>query len=403
MTNKKDKITKATNIIILILCASIIFFISFNSCQFLHYYSETVKEIIINKQDAKEVFNKRDKDFSENFYNKYLFLEYYGAYAKILDQKQLNNIYKAENDILVSPSASKIESTVLENNIEQLVKLSETLKSLNIPFLFIRLPIVFDNENLKLPPGIYDCKSLVAKDFADLMAKNNLEYYDFSYITKNGKPEEQYFYTDHHWRPEFAYKAVLEEIKLIQNKLDIDVDSKVLNFNNYNIETVKQKFLGSYGRRTGFIYSGFDDINIITPNFDTFFEGTLNFKQISGTFEDVFIHRKHVGENIYYSNAYSLYSNGLKNMHIINKNAKNRTKVLILADSYTCAMAPFLSNALYDVMVVDLRAPLPTNASVIENENYSFINTVKAEKPDIVIIQYYGAGLSMDTMFSKIN
>ena len=46
-------------------------------------------------------------------------------------------------------------------------------------------------------------------------------------------------------------------------------DEEALDIKNYEVNTYRNWFLGSIGKRVGIYYAGIDDIDLIYPKFDT--------------------------------------------------------------------------------------------------------------------------------------
>ncbi|NMD38788.1 MAG: hypothetical protein GYA87_08950 [Christensenellaceae bacterium] len=90
------------------------------------------------------------------------------------------------------------------------------------------------------------------------------------------------------------------------------------------------------------MYSGFDDLAIIKPKKDSNFSGSMNFVPVEGGFENVFIYRKHLKGDKYFLNPYSVYSGGLYNPHAFNNDEKNKAKIMLVTDSFSCPIVPFL-------------------------------------------------------------
>ncbi|NMD38789.1 MAG: hypothetical protein GYA87_08955 [Christensenellaceae bacterium] len=62
----------------------------------------------------------------------------------------------------------------------------------------MRYPVDVDNKGLTLPIHIKDYKYLVEEDFKQEMLKNNLEYYNYAFLTEGSLPQKPFFKTDHH-------------------------------------------------------------------------------------------------------------------------------------------------------------------------------------------------------------
>jgi hypothetical protein len=158
------------------------------------------------------------------------------------------------------------------------------------------------------------------------------------------------------------------------------LDTDLFNLNKYTVETYKNSFLGSEGKRVGKYYSPVDDFDVIIPNESTEFTVEIESEDIitEGTFEDVFIYRENITpDNLLSrdSTAYGTYMSGNHSLvKIKNKNCVNNKKALVVIDSYGCVVVPYLSQAFKELDCIDIRF---YSDSV---EDY-----ILEEKPDVVI------------------
>ena len=108
-----------------------------------------------------------------------------------------------------------------------------------------------------------------------------------------------------------------------------------------------------------------------------------------GNFEDVTFDMSQLSEKDYYAlSAYSAYI-GYDYAYntIVNNDAPNDIKILLLRDSYSCAMLPFLSINAKEITAVDLRHYDGNVSELVENGDF-----------DVVLIAY-NPYVIMKTMF----
>ena len=148
------------------------------------------------------------------------------------------------------------------------------------------------------------------------------------------------------------------------------------------------------GGRAGFGENDPEEVlELITPKFETSFdffavweEGEVKRK---GNFEDVMFDMSQLSEKDYYAlSAYSAYI-GYDYAYntIVNNDAPNDIKILLLRDSYSCAMLPFLSINAKEITAVDLRHYDGNVSELVENGDF-----------DVVLIAY-NPYVIMKTMF----
>ncbi|MFR2965661.1 MAG: DHHW family protein [Anaerovoracaceae bacterium] len=224
--------------------------------------------------------------------------------------------------------------------------------------------------------------------------ERDIKYLDLRQeIKKDGIDWVRCFLTDHNWTPRAAIWAAEKLFETISHELDIEFNGDLYDLSNYNIKLYEDWFLGSLGKRTGKYYAGVDDIELITPKFETSFdffavweEGEVKRK---GNFEDVMFDMSQLSEKDYYAlSAYSAYI-GYDYAYntIVNNDAPNDIKILLLRDSYSCAMLPFLSINAKEITAVDLRHYDGNVSELVENGDF-----------DVVLIAY-NPYVIMKTMF----
>ena len=71
--------------------------------------------------------------------------------------------------------------------------------------------------------------------------------------------------TDHHWTTRAGFYAYCKLEDYLTQIFQCDVDSRIGDINNYNIEVYEKWHLGSNGQRTGIYFAGIDDFELIVP------------------------------------------------------------------------------------------------------------------------------------------
>ena len=176
------------------------------------------------------------------------------------------------------------------------------------------------------------------------------------------------------------------------NKLyGFEYNEQYTDLKNFNIETYEDWFLGSYGKKTGrFIVSGgAEDIDIITPKFDTDLTQEQPFKNeiIRGPFDETVLKKTHINTKDYYGrNPYATYSGGDFQLQII-KNHLNPEgkKIIMIRDSMACVVTPFLSLNASELHILDMR-----DFANVSGERINVYDYINQEKPDYVIVLFAG-------------
>ena len=197
--------------------------------------------------------------------------------------------------------------------------------------------------------------------------------------------EDVYFYTDHHWKPKVGFKATEIICKELNKRYGFIYDDEAISLPNYNIKTYKKQFLGSYGKKVGryFTWHGPDDFDVITPKFNTDITEIhlSDNKTRSGSFENTLLFFEYLRKDYYNVNTYATYSGGDFRLQIIKNNLKPEgLKVLLIRNSYSCVISPFLALHVHELHVVDDREGDYPAGEPIDVDKY-----IKEEKFDYVI------------------
>ncbi len=381
MNKKQIGVKNIFNIILFAISTLIIFYISFNNQLFINDLNNLLKDIIISRSlNLKHNILNIEKSYNSKFYLKNDFLEIYGTYAKFSDIRHLNERYKLDDGMLFEPLTSKAKEGLIENNFSKVLELFDFTQENNIPFMYIKFPDLTSNKNYKALPSINDYRAYDESIYSKILKDKGVKYINFDYIASDGKLENQFFKTDHHWLPELAFKAFVETAGILKNDYNVNIDENVIDINNYYIDIHKNLFLGAHGRRTGYVYSGFDDISLIYPKFDTHFTGELNGNSINGNYYESFLYLKHLSkDDIYNKSAYDVYGDMLMSMNVINKQAPNDFKLMLIHDSFTRPEACFMANAVHNLITIDVR---------YLNTKSSLKDLIKNVNPDLIIMQY---------------
>jgi hypothetical protein len=253
----------------------------------------------------------------------------------------------------------------------------------DIPLLYVIIP------NKLSPDSIYynvDNRNPDKDMIYQGLKKHTIDVLDLrDNIRHENKDWHSLFYnTDHHWKVETGLWAS----KIIAKKLNTDfafnLDTSLLNPQNYNHKTYKSWYLGSAGRKVGHYLAKPDDFTLITtPSFETRFD-ILSFTKLDDyaikkeniDFDATFIDLHHVNKKNYYTHSpYGSYLDMCAIIH--NKLNSNSKKLFFVGESNTNVIIPFLSVCVEYVIKMDLRKYDASLETIIEKEN-----------PDIVIIAY---------------
>ena len=309
-----------------------------------------------------------------------------GGVERLLGKRYVNDRYRLDCGNLVYT----IPELDMSENAARTIAFRDTLREQGIPFVYVNAPFSIDTENKQLPPGIEDYGNENADRFLQLLRQADVDVVDLRELEKADGLDhyENYFRTDHHWRPEMGLWAAGK----IQQSLgemypDFASDPALCASENYTVEIRENSFLGSNGRRVGPWYAGYDDMSILHPQFETALE--VHFSRDESTrrgdleqclyFPEVFDEK-----DPFQASQYNFYCGGDEAMHIRNLAGEqglpvqdNGKKVLLIKDSCSLVVIPYLSLCFSEMRTYDMRI-----------EDASLEAVIEAFQPDLVMVLY---------------
>lgn len=286
---------------------------------------------------------------------------------------------------------SKMSKKTLKKRARKTARLYKAAKENGAEFMYIMAPV--KGYYMDFPDNIDDYNRENCDEFIKALKDAEVPYFNLiEEMKKDGITEEEMFFvTDHHWKPEYGLWAANRVAEELNERFGFEYDKEKLNIDNYNIETHYDAFLGSQGKKTGqyFTDHGLDNINIITPKFETSFTDTQVGKDYSktGPFQDVLLHRYHIDEiDLYNKNPYATYLGGDYREQIIeNHNNLEGKNILLIKDSFSCAFAPFLSMTAHNTYLLDMR-----DFDEFKGDRINVKKYIEKIKPDYVFVMYTG-------------
>ena len=239
---------------------------------------------IITILNIVHIFRSIDKDvdfasmenvLSSNIAFRESFINIYGLFEKvsgvnIIDDKENGYIIKQDNGHLLWVGVTKqiIQETVVR--LDHMLKVREYLEQQGIDSLYVQTPSKNSADEMNLPYGVHDYLIEMQDSQISYLREHGMKILDLreEFAKKGYSLEEVFFKTDHHWKPLYAFYAN-EIIADYMRGLGFLTDEEALDIKNYEVNTYRNWFLGSIGKRVGIYYAGIDDIDLIYPKFDT--------------------------------------------------------------------------------------------------------------------------------------
>lgn len=290
-------------------------------------------------------------------------------------------VYKLKNGQIMYGQEER-DAAHFSQNLKALYDLAE---SCGTDFLYVQLPFKIKDDD-QMPPGAEEFANDNARRILGGLAGQGVPYLDLrAEIAEEGMDYNTLFFnTDHHWKPATALWAAGKIWNELSRRYGYMVDETLFNMENYNIETKEKWFLGSMGKRTGAWYAGSDDFDVITPKFETSYEFTAitrdgNRLERTGSFDRALLKQDYLKKDYFGINTYATYTGGDYALNtVVNNYKSDNRKILLVRDSFSCAMLPFLTMGAEEITTIDLR----------HYKQQSLADYVKQGGFDAVIVAY---------------
>lgn len=315
-----------------------------------------------------------EANFTSNVWRQQSLINLNGAMARKLNMRGYYSdlkMYITENDYIVS--ASPYTSTDYE--YEQTVAFRDFLSAHGINLLYVNEPTKYIDDDIFLQYGVETYSNRNADQFLRRLEFANINTIDLreDIIADNLAIEDLFYRTDHHWTTRTGLWATQIIAQGLNEKCGYNIDTSIYDIGNYSIRGWKNCWLGEQGRKVAKTYVGLDDFEEITPNFSTSF----TFKDgWEGTFDDFVDESVYGIENNKDANPSWHYSYYM--LDCVNHNAPGG-KVLLIADSYSHVMQPFLALGVREIDTIVIRD---------QNSDFNLENYILENGYDTVVIAY---------------
>ena len=257
-----------------------------------------------------------------------------------------NDVYFGENDTLFAGVANPGEETIDKN-----LSYVDTLAGkTDIPVYFSLVPNKLNviSDLLSNPPVAQlfaEDKLALSVNYlgSDLWAKaealSNANWIDMMPIFQSHADEGLFYRTDHHWNSlgaYYGYVALMEGMGITPVPLD-----------EYEKTTVSTEFLGTTYSSSGAGWITPDNIDIYVPE-----EGVNVTVYPTGKPEEGALYNE---EKLSVKDKYSYFMGGNTPLAVIKTEHTDAPKILVVRDSYSDSLAPFLAQDYAEVHLIDLR------------------------------------------------
>lgn len=354
------------------------------------YQAENIMDEKSIDEKLKLVIEKFKTKVDDSVAGKFYLVTLNGGIQEMLGKKAIedaapeNRVIQLNNGYLTF----LYEAREMESLAGQMIELKRSLDELRIPLLYIQAPFKIDKYNPQLPKGLKDTTNQNTDAFlSDIHGA--VDYIDLREEIRKDEMDHyaMFFKTDHHWKPEAAFWAYGKLRRVLRETYGFETEEAYGDFSQYEVKEYKEYFLGSQGKRTGLYYAGTDDISLIYPKFETRFVFHVPDRGIERNgdfFHTMFAMEKVEKRDYFGSSPYHAYTGGDFPLNIIvNQRPTNHKKIVLIRDSFSCPLAPFLALDCEELYILDLR----------HYKNLSLLTYIEEVRPDLVLIVYNPSSL----------
>ena len=251
----------------------------------------------------------------------------------------------------------------LRRNAEDILALRETTLK-DYPFLFVyEHPTLYDPAMLPAGYEALDHSAEMADEVTGALREGGVPVLDSREVLPDcGLPmDELLMVTDQHWSTLAAITMARSIAGEINRMTSASLDPDLIDPAQMNTLTHEKLFLGKYGQRVGPAVAQPDDIIEYWPKYDTLLtrhtKRVVSTEEETGDFRAVAIREDRLEPEpgkTWNTLAYTYYGQveAYNNFH---NDAAPPFTILLLKDSYSAPMGPFLALLARDVITVDLR------------------------------------------------
>lgn len=311
-----------------------------------------------------------ENDYVFNIEGKNLLINYNGLLNNALKIPEMNEVVKLRNNHLTI-IYDDVSDAVLDKKAEEMKRVSEAFKCVNVDFLYLILPYQVSKYDNQLPMGYEEYTNDDLDYFKNRLDDLNVTYLDLreQFYNEGIDQYDLWYKTDHHWTMRGGLAAFNEVNKFVSSRYGIEVHEVVLSDECYEKIVYPKWHVGSYGQRTGTEFAGVDDFELYIPKFET---DIINSNGVEGKLEElVYSYEALENRNYETRRTYDSVLDRARGQYT-NNNARNEFKVLWSGDSMLKAVMPF-----------SIMAYRNTYYMHADDVTYEFLET---NKPDIVIM-----------------
>lgn len=326
----------------------------------------------------------RLNDSKEHLLGRWKLLELCGAFRRLTWQTTTQGVVLLNNGYLTT-IVSRTGAQQAETIADSVINLAQSANDRGIPFLYIQVPqkvcryddqmppgqVTYINENLDDHLALLQDGGVATFDLRDAVHEAGLDHYSL------------FFRTDHHWTMPSGLWAARTIAGELNERYGYALDCSLLDEENFDTVTFPTWYMGARWVTSGYIRP--DDFTILLPKFDTLLRVQHPDKavDVTGDFYAAMFNQEMLTTKDYYGlSTYEsvLYGNRPLSK-ITNLERPDGLRILLIHDSYSTMVAPYLSLLSGQIDMIDVRAG---------NGNFdgNLLAYIDEMQPDIVIAAF---------------
>lgn len=321
---------------------------------------ETALEVAAEEQNLK--ISTVTTDFTSSLWGKQNLVDLNGWISQKLGMR---DFYKNNGGVVLKNGyiAGIYPYTSTEYEVSQMKLLKEYLDQCGIQLLYVNEPVKYlKDSDVTEDLGLVSYSNQNADTFLSGLDNAGITYLALrEKIVEEKKDSYEMFYrTDHHWTVPSGKWAAEKIVDELNAEYGYDIDKALYQDENFYYTEYEDAWLGEQGKKLGKAYVGLDDFCEIEPVYDTDYTLYKGESKTDGSFADALIAKSiYLPENntdIYSAPSWHYsYIPNMSGSKIVNHNIESG-RVLVLGDSYSQVMVPFLSLGASRVDTLVLRA-----------------------------------------------
>lgn len=297
--------------------------------------------------------------------------------SKNIDAVRLDNGQIALGPVWRSPS---YRQKAARDIARALSAARDALAADTVPLVFVLCPAKVPPGGVGLPAGLEDDDNLLGDALVAALRDAGIECLDLrERIAAEGLDHASLFFrTDHHWLPSAGLWAANEIAAFLRDRHGFPADLALTAPENYETRRVAERYLGSFGRRTGVGYAGTEPFDAVIPRFPTdfVFDAPLVGHHTEGPFLKALLHGIERPHGLYLESQYENYLASQQPFsRIQNRMGGNGKTLCVVKDSFASVMLPNLAVHYRKIVSLDPR----------NDPRISLFRTVREEGADAVL------------------